>query len=310
MEACIMAMSFLPPRLRRLAEGLSVTQKAQAEEFRLRAGRPFSVTLAEGIQVPDESDRITSSDIELMVETATGGSLHTVLDRVCNGFVTVDGGHRLGLCGTAVMQAGEIANLRDLSSCCLRVAREKKGVAERVLPALWAGNDAGILPNVLIVSPPGGGKTTLLRDLIRALSAGGAGRPPLRVGVADERGELAGCRHGAAQLDVGPNTDILDAAPKAIGALLLLKALSPQVVALDEITAPEDVEAVTKLCHCGVSVLATAHAESREELLKRALYRPLAEVFQKMITVEGKGAARRYSVTDFAAGRGAGQLTW
>ena len=300
MKAYAQAMFYLPPRLRRLAEKVPAEERGAAEEFRLRAGRAFSITLPRGILTLDDACPVTAGDIELMVETATHGSLHTVLERVCNGFVTVEGGHRLGLSGAAVVQRGEIINLRELSSCCLRIARERKGAADTVLPKIWNGRS--LPPNTLILSPPGGGKTTLLRDLVRKLSEGGENRPPLRVGIADERGELAGSFHGAAQLDVGPNTDVLDSAPKAAGALLLLRALSPQAIALDEVTAPEDVEAIARLCHCGVTVLATAHAEGLSDLLKRPLYRPLMPVFSKIVTVEGQGYARRYRVEDNASG--------
>lgn len=288
------AASYLPPRLRRLTEALSDTQKQSAEEFRLRVGRDFSVTLSDSIFTPSGAAPITMTELELMVETAARGSLHTVLDRICNGYITVEGGHRLGLCGTAVLQNKEIVNLRDLNSCCLRIARERKGAADTILQELR--DESPVFPNVLIISPPGGGKTTVLRDLIRQLSTGDASHAPLRVGIADERGELSGCFLGQPQLDVGPNTDILDAAPKAEAALLLLRAMSPQVVALDEITAPEDVDAVLKLCNCGVSVVCTAHAENRYDLLRRSLYRPLQEIFQRIVTVRGRGAERQYTV--------------
>jgi stage III sporulation protein AA len=287
------AISILPPRLRSLCEGLSPRRRETAEELRLRVGQAFSVTLPEGILPLDGPNPVTADELQLLVETATRGSLHTVLDKVCRGFVTVRGGHRLGLCGTAVLRDGAIANLRDISSCCLRVARQNRGAADKLLPELWRG---GAFPNTVLLSPPGGGKTTLLRDLVRQLSDGTPGRPPLRVGLADERGELSGVHNGVPQLDVGANTDVLDAAPKAEAALLLLRAMGPQVVALDEITAPEDVEAVRKLCHCGVTVLATAHAEDAADFMRRPLYRTLGEVFTHAVTITRRGAARTFAV--------------
>ena len=178
----------------------------------------------------------------------------------------------------------------------MRVARQFPGAAEEVLPSLLEG---GRLESALILAPPGLGKTTLLRDLVRAVSAG-EGAPPRRVGVADERGEIAALFDGVPQLDVGPRTDVMEGCPKAWGLMTLLRGMNPQVLAVDEITAPEDVAALCAAAGCGVTVLATAHGENREDLLRRAVYAPLWErgLFRRLVTIRRGQTGREYVVEE------------
>ena len=141
------------------------------------------------------------------------------------------------------------------------------------------------------------GKTTLLRDLIRALSDGD-GVPPMRVGVADERGELAAMCEGVPQFQIGSHTDVLDGCPKGQGLLMLLRGMNPQVMAADEITAPEDVAALEMAANCGVALLATAHGAGLEDLRRRPLYRRLLSlnVFQRLVVITVENGGRRYAV--------------
>ena len=202
----------------------------------------------------------------------------------------------MGLCGTAVMRNGEVYTLRRYSSANLRIARQFVGAAKDVLPQIIEG--AGI-SNTLILAPAGMGKTTLLRDIIRAISEGD-GIAPLRVGLADERGEVAALRDGIPQLDVGCRTDVLEGCPKDRALILLLRAMNPQVLGVDEITDPEDVVALMQAVGCGASVLATAHGATREDLERRPLYRTLleAKVFEKLITIHCNNGNRGYRVEE------------
>ena len=264
------AAALLPPHLRRPVERLDGTSQARVEELRLRAGRPLTLVCPEGERtVPGAEAPVRSMDLSLVLEIATQASAHTALERVRNGFFTVRGGHRIGICGSGVVRDGEVRNLRQLSSLAIRVAREVPGLSAAVLDRLWSG---GVLQSTLLLSPPGGGKTTLLRDLIRAVSDGEGG-PALRVGVADERGELAAMYQGEPQFSIGRQTDVLDGCPKGPALLMLLRGMNPQVLAADEITAPEDAAALEMAANCGVSLLCTAHAGSLEELKARPLYR-------------------------------------
>lgn len=185
-DSFVQAVRALPLRLRREALALSEEDRARVEELRLRAGWPMTALIG-GAERPLGGTPVEGTELEQMVEIASGASLHTVLDQVRRGYLTFEGGHRVGLCGTAVLREGEIHALRCISSANLRIARQVKGAAGPVLDRLCPG---GRLADTLILAPPGLGKTTLLRDLIRAASEG-EGCVPLRVSLADERGEVA-----------------------------------------------------------------------------------------------------------------------
>lgn len=292
------AVGLLPFGLRQLTLTLSQSVRNAAEELRLRAGRPVSVATPDGEMVLPGSPVISPADLRAVLEIATQSSAHTALERVRHGFFTVRGGHRVGLCGTAVVKDGEIHNLRELSSLNIRIARQISGIGDEPLRRIRTEK---ALPSVLVLAPPGAGKTTLLRDLIRGLSAG-VGGPPLRVGVADERGELGSVYSGVPQLDLGPHTDVMDGCSKADGLMMLLRGMNPQVLAVDEITALEDIDALEMAAGCGAALLATAHGRCAEDLARRPLYARLVErrIFQKLLLIERINGVRRYCLEDLS----------
>ena len=195
-------------------------------------------------------------DLDTELENATRASAHTALESVASGFVTVRGGCRVGLCGETVVREGGVRSIRRLSSLGIRIPRQHRGCAAEVYARLL---EAG-LPDTLIISPPGAGKTTLLRELVRLVS------------------------------------DVMTGAPKPEAAAMLIRAMTPQVLAMDEITTPADAEAARAATGCGVRLLATAHAGSVRELASRGVYRPLlAEgVFSMAVVIERRGGERRY----------------
>lgn len=281
------ALELLPVRWQQLARRLPDWRKAQAEEFRLRTGRPMTVVTCEGeILVSDELPRalVTQSDLEQLCDMVTGYSRYAVSETLSKGYLIGRGGFRVGVCGTAVLRDGVNTNLRDISSVTVRISRQVRGTAEPLLTELWGSEG---FRSTLLLAPPGAGKTTLLRDMICALSDGSETRPACRVGVVDERGELAAMYRGVPQLEVGTHTDVLDACPKAMGITMLLRAANPQIIAVDEITAEEDLRAMLAAANCGVKLLATIHAADREELERKALFARLLElqVFQRLVTI-------------------------
>lgn len=285
-----LAATVLPARLRKAALELPDEMKAVAEEFRLRVGRALSILLPEGEFLLESV--IEQEDLDVLCDLATEFSRYAAAETIREGFIPVKGGFRIGMCGTAVMKNGVNTTLKNLSSAAVRIGRERKGIAEKVLPELLS---CGRWVNTLILSPPGGGKTTFLRDLVRLLSTENR-----RVSLIDERGEIAVMYRGKAQLDVGPCTDVLDACPKAIGIPMVLRAMNPQIIAVDEVTVQEDIQAISLAVGCGVGILATTHAGSVEELRRKPVHQRLLEsgVFQKAVCITHHEAGRTYSIEE------------
>lgn len=284
-----MAAELLPGELRSAARGLPEAHRTRAEEIRLRVGRTAAVLMPDGERPLFAGYRVTGRDLAAVLEIATGASAHTAAESIRRGFVTVRGGCRIGLCGAAITGRGGIEGIRSVSSIAIRIPRQMRNCADGVFQKL---TDSGFV-STLIVSPPGFGKTTLLRELVRRLSDGGQ-----RVSLADERGEVAAVWEGVPQFDVGERTDVLSGASKAESAMLLLRAMNPEIIALDEITAPEDAEAIECAGNCGVSLLATAHAGDVSELTSRELYRKLLEkgIFKRAVVIRRVGRERGYAV--------------
>ncbi len=285
------AAALLPGGLRESFEAMPKSEKASAEEFRLRAGLLPSVLLPWGEKWLGEKP-VTPRNLADVLEIATDSSLHTATDSIKNGFVTGAGGHRIGICGTAIVKNGAIEGLRSVSSLAVRIAKEIKDCGKAAARLLAPEKE---FSSAIIISPPGGGKTTLLRDIVRLLSDKG-----FRVALADERGEIAAMRGAVPQMDVGVRTDVISLCPRDEAVMLLLRTMNPEIIAMDEITAPRDAKALSSAFSCGVGLLATAHAADLNELRRRGLYRELlAEgVFKKAVVIEKRNGERVCSVHD------------
>ncbi len=285
------AASLLPLRL--CGELLILPQEIRenAEEIRLRSGKCISVNAFGKETECAIGHEVTSEDMQTVLEKASGASVHSVESGISAGYVSVKGGIRVGLCGTGIMKGDKFCGIRSLSSVSVRIPREIDSCAKEVGKMLKSMG----FPSTLIISPPGYGKTTCLRSLIKLASYSGK-----RVSVADERGELAAIWNGEPQFDLGPHTDVMTAVPKAQAISALIRAMNPEMIAMDEISDEEDIKAALNAVGCGVDILAAAHAADVSDMLSRPIYRELIEnkVFKYALVIRKSGSLRSYSLEE------------
>ncbi|HHW17913.1 MAG TPA: stage III sporulation protein AA [Firmicutes bacterium] len=280
-------LPFFPERIRdAISEWLARNPhlKDTIIEVRLRKGLPVCIVHREGdVLLPGRNGQArrdggyltaSSEDIERTLALVTDCSYYALENEFSGGYITIPGGHRVGLSGQMVSWGDGEIKLREVSGLNFRVAREVKGVAEDLVPRLLKTEDrTGFrrIASTLIISPPGCGKTTLLRDICRILGEGrpGLSLPPSQVGIVDERSEIAASFGGVPQLDVGPRADVLDRCPKARGMIMLLRSMAPRVIVTDEIGSEEDARAVALALCGGVSVIASCHGQDLEDVRAR-----------------------------------------
>lgn len=296
---------YMPSNITKILDSLPDHKLIWLEELRFRLARPLMLVIKNEdfminsqLKLTQDIQRdvyiVTKEDISKTLQFISQSSIYAMEEEIKNGFITLRGGHRVGITGKTVIENSCIKTLTSISGLNIRIAREMKSIADKVMTFLI--NKKGKIHNTLIVSPPKAGKTTLLRDIIRQLSNGTKkfGLKGLNIGLVDERSEIACCYDGMPQNDVGIRTDILDGCPKAQGILMLLRTMSPDVIATDEIGRSEDVVALTEAINAGVSILATAHGASLDDLRKRP-------IMEKVIN---NHFFKRYLVLGFSNGVG------
>ncbi len=289
----------------------AVSDMRSIREIRIRAGKPVMIWMEIGekvlysdgtcgqtevweeksqVQPEINEDRtVVCADQELIqgiLEICSRHSLYAYEREIGQGFLTIRGGHRVGIAGKAVVEDGRVKTVRDISSLNIRVAHEVKGCAKTVLPQLMDGEN---FLDTLLISPPGAGKTTLLRDLIRELSNGGTWGTGKNVSVVDERSEIAACFGGVPQCDLGLRTDVMDGCPKSEGMLMMLRSMAPQVLAVDEAGGEGEILAMKYGMNCGCRILATVHGADIGDIMRRPVWRELAEekLFSRYVVLSG-----------------------
>lgn len=286
-------LPLLPPAVQRCVENWLSQHPREAgsvAEVRLRSGSPVCIVYLGTDVLLDPGVVVTGEDLEKTLSLVSDCSYYAFENEFANGYITIPGGHRVGLSGRVAVWPDGSAKIREVSGMSFRVARAVRGAANRLAPRL--SNGVGRLLSTLIISPPGCGKTTLLRDLCRISSEGlrEAGISPSQVGIVDERSEIAACYMGIPQHDLGPRVDVLDRCPKSKGIVMLLRSMGPGVVATDEVSGEEDARAVALALSAGASVLATCHGASVDQVKRRPYSAWLISsgYFERVIVLSGR----------------------
>lgn len=301
-------LTILPFSLQHILRNLPDEIRTQLEEIRIRERRPLEVVYrgsyrfvgAQGqlLRQADDAYRPTREDCVKLLELLTDYSVYSFEEQLRSGYITVLGGHRVGLAGRVAAENGKVKLFKEICSFNIRVAREVVGAGKHIVPYLIEPHGRK-LHHTLIISPPQQGKTTLVRDLARLLSYGGQPLPaggPMRgfkVGVVDERSEIAACVKGVPRFDLGPRTDVLDGCPKAVGMMMMIRSMSPEVLVADEIGRPEDADAIREALHAGTSVIATAHGADLADVARRPILRELIgeAIFSRYVVLGNKHGA-------------------
>jgi len=301
-------LRIFPLHLREILKNIPFEENS-LEEIRIRIGQPiiFHMNNEERFLKKDikrfecgkeHAYCATKEDMKSMIKFISSYSLYAYEDEMKRGFITMQGGHRIGVAGQVIMENEKILSISHIYFLNIRVAKEKKGCARKIVPYMIHKNT---IYNTLFVSPPGVGKTTYLRDVIRTLSCGTDQIPGMKISIIDERSEIAACRQGIPQNDIGPRSDVLDGCLKSFGMLLMLRSMAPQIIAVDEIGSREDCHAIEQAIYCGSKIIGTVHAYDMKELSQKIYIKEMLKqkMFGRMILLEkGEDGKRRFYVYD------------
>lgn len=300
------AISFLSDKLRFALCKIPPKIKQNAQEIRIRVNRNISVICPNNTLFVSNSGDVSSNaygtqnikvyqrDIEISFCKLCDDSVYSFQNQISNGFVTAKGGHRVGICGTAVVQNSKVVNIKDISSLNIRIAKDHFGCAKPILDFF----NRNQIKNTLIIGPPSSGKTSLLRDLARELSLMDLGGVKPKIVIVDERNEIAATHKGIPQFDIGLS-DVLSEFSKSDGIIQAVRSLSPDVVICDEIGTESDLESIIKCINCGAKIVASIHAENKEDFRKKNISEKLIDIcgFENLVFL--KSSSSPGAIQDF-----------
>lgn len=280
---------YVSPEIRKYLAETDESIWQMAEEIHLSIGKPAMIYYDGGVEIVRSSGKTVLCNKRIIDDTIlllTDNSLYSVNDKICNGYITIRGGNRVGIVGTAVLKDGQVSTIRDISSINIRLSHQVVGAADKLKKIIIVKN---VVQNILIISPPKCGKTTLLRDIARLLGNGDEEIKPHKVSVIDERGEIAAVYNGIAENDVGLCTDILDSCPKSLGIPYVIRSMSPDVIITDELGGVEDCDVIRYALSCGVKVITSVHGDSMSDLQKKVGIADVITAFDALVFLTNIG---------------------
>lgn len=293
-------MNILSPSVKE--EAINCAEDGKLQEIRLKVNKPL-IFINNNREI--KTRYITKlEDIKIIIQKISSYSIYAFEEEIRQGYITIQGGHRVGICGTCVLEGNLLKTIKHISSINIRVAREVKGCSQGILPFIIKDNS---ILNTIIISPPKCGKTTILRDLSREISNGVSryGLDGKNVAIIDERSEIGACYRGVPQMDVGVRTDILDNCPKSQGIIMAIRSMAPQLIICDEIGTYKDMESIVAALNSGVNVITTIHGFNEKDLYNRPVFKEILEnkVFQRAVILSNKeGIATIEYIYDFTKG--------
>ena len=297
-EIFYQVIDYISKDLRESLINVADIYKKDIEEIRLRTNTPINIFLNNKNYFlkkngslclnPKEGVVVNQEHLSKSFQLITNYSIYSLEDEIRNGFITLKGGHRVGIGGKVIYGKDRIEGIKNISSLNFRIGREKVGISKDLIHHLF--DIKGDFQNTLIISPPQCGKTTLLRDMIKNLSDGmdEIGLDGFKIGLIDERSEIAGTYNGIPQKSVGVRTDILDSCHKSLGIIMMIRSMSPDIIAVDEIGSKEDVLSIQEALRAGIKLVATIHGYSIDDIRDRGSMKELFKdkVFKRYIVLD------------------------